>query len=232
MARQRSSRASLGVALGLVLALAACRVGTTPTSTPITPAPSVASADESPIATSSPAWLILPTPGRPYTADDVLSAMQGSRRPGGVPDELESPQIASAVALQLWTFDGQPWASLTAGGSCGPQRCTLELSGVPVGASAEDLYILNITTSTGEVSVDSAELRGLPASVLEDLGQFARAHWPDAPIPGPLVTGRWLPPPEFGAFVLSYRSGGEERSPALDVRVDVTTGAVDLFSAD
>ena len=192
----------------------------------------MAPARETPIVTNSPAWLTLPTPGRPYTADDVLSAMQSSRRPGGVPDELESPLIASAVAAQLWTFDGQPWVNLSAGGSCGPQRCTLEMSGVPVGASAEDLYILSITTATGDVAIDSAELRGLPASVLDDIGQFVLTHWPDAPIPGPLVTGRWLPPPEFGVFVLSYRSGGEEQSPAIDARVDLSTGAVELVSPD
>jgi hypothetical protein len=41
-----------------------------------------------------------------------------------------------------------------------------------------------------------------------------------------LVGARWLPPPEAGQYWLSYRSGGEEGSPGLDVLLDAVHGVV------
>jgi hypothetical protein len=170
------------------------------------------------------AWL--PTPGRPYDAAGVLSAMRLSPRPGGVPDQLERDDIAAAVAEQLWTGDGEPWNRMVAGGSCGTQTCTLEISGSVLGTDGEDLYLFSVEPAAGSVTLTSAELRAIPPAVVAQLDQFARARWPDAPIPGPLASARWLPPPDEGVFVLSYRSGGEEGSPAVDARVDVPNGTV------
>lgn len=172
--------------------------------------------------------MALPQPGRPFDAAAVLEAMRTSRRPGGVPDQLQRQPVAASVAAELWTFDGRPWPEMTAGGSCGSSACTLEIGGTPTGAVGEDLYIFDVDPVSGAVELIAAELRGLPAALSEELDAYARARWPDAPLPGSLASVRWLPPPDTGAFVLSYRAGGEEGSPAVDARLDLRTGVIDL----
>lgn len=214
--------------------VAACQSVASPSETLSSGAPtaSVGQGSVSPGASAAPSGqalpIALPSPDRPYDAGDVLAAMRDSRRPGGVADELETEPIAAAVAAELWTFDGSPWPAIVAGGSCGPETCTLEIAGTPEGAAGEDLYIFEIRPAASSLEGAFAELRGLPAALLTDLDAYAIARWPDAPMPGPLASGRWLPPPEFGRFVLSYRSGGEEGSPAVNAAVDLEAETVDL----
>jgi hypothetical protein len=217
----------------LLLALVACQAAPTastsgaslpePTASP-SPAQSQAGSTASPVPTP----FVTLAPGRPYDGADVLEAMRSSRRPGGVPDELEREPIVSAVAHELWTIDGRPWSEMVAGGSCGPHLCTLEIGGTRDAAQGEDLYIFEVDPGAGRVTVQSSDLRGMEPALVSRLDLFARAHWPEAPLPGPLASARWLPPPRASVFVLSYRSGGEEGSPAVDAVVDVTLTTVEL----
>ncbi|HET7685096.1 MAG TPA: hypothetical protein VFM19_01675, partial [Candidatus Limnocylindria bacterium] len=178
--------------------------------------------------TSSPTPPIAPpTTGRPYDADDLLVAMRASRRPGGVPDELEVPAIAAGLAAQLWTWSGDPYPTLVVGGSCGPQRCTVEVSGAPSGAAGADLYVYSVARDTRQVVIEGTDLRGYPAVLDPIIDRVVRDALDPALLDGLILTGAaWQLPPATGQLLAAYRSGGEEGSPGLDVLVDLTTGAV------
>jgi hypothetical protein len=192
---------------------------------PLAPEPtSTASLRPTGIPTSS--IDVAPDAGRPFDADDILLAMRESRRPGGVPDELETDAIATSVAEQIFTFDGTPWLEIVAGGSCGPETCTLEVGGTPDGALGEDLYTFSVTPGTGTVERVSADLRGLPTGLLDDLDDMARTDIDDPPPELELLSASWLPPPDDGLFVLAYRSGGEEGSCSLNVTLDARSASV------
>lgn len=209
-----------------VVALAACTASTPTPSNEITPTPSpTAAPTTSRTATPSPSPSDDPgigiTPGKPFSAADILDAMRESRRPGGVPDVLETEAIAAAVADEIWTFDGEPWPSVVAGGSCGAVTCTLDLAGVPEGADAEDLWAFEITPSSGEVRVADATLRGLHAAVAEAAAAIVAESGADIGSDALLTSVRWLPPPDDGLLVLSYRTGFETGACGVDVTVDL-----------
>lgn len=180
------------------------------------------SATLSTLPSATPVAIALPEPGRPYDASALLAAMRDSRRPGGVPDALETDAVASALADAIWTLDGRPWSTMAAGGSCGPETCTLEVSGAAAGAETDDLWVFDVEPGTGAVRVASAELRSLPAGLAADLDGLVRSLVGPAALEGLFVTStRWIPPPAEGRFVLSYRSGGEEGgSCGTDLTVD------------
>ncbi len=191
-------------------------------------------ATPSPVPTASPSGELvdLPVPGRPFDAATILDGMRDSRRPGGVPDQLETDAIVAAVADLVWTLDGEPWTTMSIGGSCGPVRCTLDVGGTRSGSLGEDLWILEVIPASGEVAVLDADLRSMPAEAARVLDRLARAA--DARIDRDdllLVSARWLPPPADGTFELSYRSGNEEGSCVLELTVDVGSGEVDVEQA-
>jgi hypothetical protein len=162
--------------------------------------------------------------GTPFDAATVLTAMRDSRRPGGVPDQLETDAIASALAAATWTFDGQPWTTMAVSGSCGPEACTVELAGARPGSHGDDVWIFDVRPAQGLVSVTTAELRGMPNELLPSLDELARSLAPPASLDGLLLTSaKWLPPPEIGRFVLAYRGEGEEGSCAVDLTLDAVT---------
>lgn len=205
-------------------------VMTTPSALSSTPPASV-SPTASSSASASPSSTPEPSAGatadRPYGAADILAAMASSRRPGGIPEQLQTTPIADAIASQVWTYDGTPWPAITTSGSCGPQTCTLDVSGVPDGGAGEDLYTFSIIPADATVELLVADLHGYPAALKTDLDAVARAGVdPDRLAGLALVGARWLAPPRAGQFVLSYRSGGEEGSPALDVTVDLRASRV------
>jgi hypothetical protein len=207
MTRRALAFATCAVVLG------ACADGVpSPSASEVAPS-ATPSAIQSAQPSATPATLALPVPGRPYDASTVLAAMRDSRRPGGVPDALETDAVASALADAIWTLDGRPWATVAAGGSCGPETCTLEVSGAGAGAEADDLWVIDVEPGTSAVRVASAELRSLPAGLAADLDGLVRSLVDPAALDGLFVTSvRWIPPPAEGRFVLSYRSGGEEGS--------------------
>jgi hypothetical protein len=165
-------------------------------------------------------------PGNPYDTDAILEAMANSRRPGGVPAALQTDQIAAAIASRVLTFDGEPWATMAIGGSCGPSTCTLEVGGSPPGAAGEDLYVWSVTPASGEVELVEASLSGLDPELLGRLDGLARRA-AGSELDGLVLAGaRWQLPPDASLFVLSYRSGGEEGAPAREVVLDVTTGTI------
>ena len=223
-----------GPRLAALLIVALITTACQPSGSPTADVPAVSAAPSAPpppgtaVASLAPGGIVLPTPGRPYDAGDVLVAMRESRRPGGVPGELEQEAIAAAVAAELWTFDGEAWPEIVAGGSCGAETCTLELAGTPDGAVGEDLYLFEVRVATATLEGVFPALRGFPEPLLAELDAWARGHWPDQPLPGVLASGRWLPPPEPGRFVLSYRAGGEEGSPAVDAVLDLAAETVEL----
>jgi hypothetical protein len=170
-------------------------------------------------------------PGRPYDADDILALMADSRRPGGVPGEVQTPEIAAAIADQVWTIGGEPWAVASIGGSCGSQACDLEVAGAPGGLAGEDLYLFRVDPATGSAELVQSVLLGLDPDTVEALDRLVRDRY-DGDLDGfGLATVRWLPPPDDGRFVLAYRSGGEEGSPALDLVLDLATGEVSEMPA-
>lgn len=236
MRPMRPKAALRTIAPGLVLVLSACTVPSVSPSPTGAPGPASSSAvpSASPTPAPSPVPSVQPTPsveighpGQPYDEAAILEAMQGSRRPGGVPDELETPDIAAAVAEQVWTYAGAPWQTLVIGASCGPERCTLDVAGTPEGGAGEDLYTFSIVPASSAVSLLVADLHGYPTALDAELDAVARGGLDTERLAGlKLLGARWLQPPEAGRFVLSYRSGGEEGSEALDVVIDLRSRTV------
>lgn len=173
---------------------------------------------------ASTGGVVLPAPDRPLDGATLLAAMRDSRRPGGVPDELETDDVAAAVAGAIWTFDGEPWTRMSAAGSCGPRVCTLEISGSSEGAQGDDLWVFEIVPGGARASLVSADVRSLPADLIVSLDGLARSLLPADRLEGTnLASVRWLPPPdEDGTFVLSYRTGGEEGSCGVDVTMNAS----------
>lgn len=174
-----------------------------------------------------PSWASI-EPGHPFDGETILAAMRESRRPGGVPDGIETPAIAADVADAIWTFDGEPWSTMSIGGSCGPSTCTLDVSGSRPDDLGEDVWTFSVAPATGQASVIDSQLGSIPSDVVELADQAVRASSSGAQV-GELVIGSvsWLPPPD-GRLVLAYRSGGEEGSCQRDMSVDTTSGRVQL----
>jgi hypothetical protein len=164
-----------------------------------------------------------PEPGRPYTADDILDAMRDSRRPGGVPDEIETQAVAQAVADAVWTFDGEPWAAMSIGGSCGATTCSLDIVGTRPDSAGEDVWSFAVDPAGSDVTVLSSDLGAIPDATAGRLDAIARNLAAPEVLDGlVLATVRWLPPPESGAYALAYRSGDEEGSCSVDVVLDAS----------
>jgi hypothetical protein len=181
----------------------------------------------SPAGTPPVPLVELPDPDTPFIAADVLDAMRASRRPGGVPDQLETAAIGGAIADRLWTLSGEPWPEMTVAGSCGSHTCTVEVGGVPHGAPGEDLYVFSVDPATASVTPVESTLRGVPAELLPELDAATRELW-DGDLDGlALSSVRWLAPPDGPAVVLAYRSGGEEGAPAVDLLLDLATGTIE-----
>ena len=162
--------------------------------------------DPSPSAepSSPPVAIEIPALEHPFDVASLLAAMRDSRRPGGVPDELETDAIAGAVADALWAFAGQPWTTAVVGGSCGPQSCTLEVAGATPGAQTDDVWVFTVTPATGDVRLLDAELGSVPPELLPTLDEAARALDGSGSLEGMLLASvSWLPPPQAGSFVMS-----------------------------
>ena len=174
----------------------------------------------------------VPEPGRPYDAGSILEAMRESRRPGGVPDQLETDAIAATLAERIWTVDGAPWGTMAIGASCGPVRCTLDVAGSHSGSLGDDLYAFEIIPASGEVATLSADLRSIGPEVAAVLDRLARAAEPTIERDGlALASARWRPPPDSETFDLSYRTGAEEGSCELELSLNAATGAVESRTA-
>jgi len=226
-------RPGLALAALLVIATAACsaetRVPTGPTPTPTTSPTATLTplATPTPSPVPGPSGIELPAVGRPFDAATILTAMRESRRPGGVPDQLESHAIAAAVAAAISTFDGLPWTTMAASGSCGPESCTLEVAGTRPDSHGDDVWTFDVRPADGTVAVTMAELRGMPNQLVPALDGLAHSLLPAGSLDGLLLTSAmWLPPPEGGQFVLSYRGDGEEGSCGIDLRLDAVTPGV------
>lgn len=226
MALRRVLLATLAVALGCT-GCTAVAPSPPPTAMRSQPAPNgTPSSTATPRASSTPP-IAVPQTGRPYAADQVLAAMRDSRRPGGVPDQIETSEVAAGLAAAIWTYDGHPYPALVVGGSCGPTRCTVEVSGTPVGAAGTDLYAFAVTPGSGAVEVEATDLHGYPPGLDALLDQVARDTGSPCPVEGLALSGAtWRIPPDAGRFWAHYRSGGEEGSPGLDVLIDLSAGSV------
>lgn len=179
--------------------------------------------------TPTPTQLEVPAiqAGYPYEADEILEAMRTSRRPGGVPEELQTEAIAADVAGAIWTTDGQPWTTMAIGGSCGPTECTLDVSGSH--ADGEDAWTFRVVPAEPLVMTLTAQI-----AAGDDVATRADAHARASTI-GPeltdliLASATWEPPPQAGVLRLEYREGNEESSCGRGVLVMVHTGRVSLF---
>lgn len=137
--------------------------------------------------------------------------------------------IAGAIADRLWTIDGEPWEEIVAGGSCGPSRCTLELSGSAPSAAGEDLWVFAVEPASGTVEIVTPDLHSVSNAIAADLDRRARAAdaGADGVLEGLLFSAvRWLPPPAEDRFRLAYRSGNEEESCAVDLELDAAGGRI------
>ena len=223
----------LGSLAAFVL-LAACTAAPRPSASPppasLAATSSIAEGGPEPTATptAAPTRLIeVPPTARPYAGAEVLAAMRESRRPGGVPDQLQTETVTTAVAAAIWTYDGLPYPVLVIGGSCGPDRCTLEVSGTPTGAAGSDLYAFSVLASTGATELLETDLHGYPAGLDSILDEVAHALVSAGTLDGLALTGAtWLPLPQTGIFRALYRSGGEEASPGIDLVIDLLTGRI------
>lgn len=204
------------------------RVTTTrpPPTEAVTSAPSPPPSS-APASQPSVVGIEIPTPGHPFDAASLLAAMRSSRRPGGVPDPIETDAIAAEVADAIWTYGGQPWSTQSVGGSCGPTTCTLEVAGAGADTQGDDVWVFAVTPGTGEVRLVTAELGSVPPEVVAALDELARALDEGGSLASMLLgSASWLPPPDEGQFDLSYRSGGEEGSCGIDLRLDAVHAEV------
>ncbi|MGZ8475374.1 MAG: hypothetical protein ACXWWQ_04000 [Candidatus Limnocylindria bacterium] len=159
--------------------------------------------------------------------------MRDSRRPGGVPDQLETDAIAAALADRLWTIDGEAWETMSIGASCGPVRCTLDVSGSRTAALGDDLYVFEVIPAGDELAPISTDLRSLAPEVGASLDRMAREVEARIARDGLILTSvRWNLPPEYESFQLSYRSGNEEGSCELELALDAASGAAETLSAN
>lgn len=220
-------------ALAAALLLSACEATATPTATPA----DTATSSPSPVVTAPPTpspsptddgGIALPSPGMPWDGTALLEEMRRSTRPGGVPDEVQTPALAQALAAEIWTIDGATWDTIAIGGFCGASTCTLDLAGTHLGRAGEDLWTVEVDLDTGEVEPIVADVRSLPRDLVDELDGQARALDDEGGLDSmTLSTVRWLPPPaEAGRFALSYRSGGEEGSCARELLLDALAGVV------
>ena len=150
--------------------------------------------------------------------------MRNSPRPDGVPESLQTQAVASAIAATAWTIDGAPWATIVIGASCGTV-CSVDLSGTRSGVDGEDVWLLTVNPATSEVHVDSTDLQALPADLVTWLDDAGRSL-ADLDDGLKLSAAAWLPPPDQDRFRLSYRSGGEEGSCAVELLIDARAGSL------
>jgi hypothetical protein len=194
----------------------------TDAATPTSPATSSMTPEASPSSAVS-----VPEPGRPWDAGALLREMAASTRPDGVPAELQTQPVAEAVADAIWTIDGGAWDTFAIGGFCGSASCALEVAGTRLGYAGEDLWVLEVDPATATVDVTDATLRSLPPQLVGNLDALARDLVHELPANATLMSSLWLPPPEVpGRFELSYRTGGEEGSCAIDLVLDVVNRRV------
>lgn len=225
----------LPAAVGLVLAAcagpAAPSSSPSPSTAPSASTPVLPSVDPSVGASAAPsASADVPEPGQPFDADAVLRLMRESRRPGGVPELIQTAEVAGQVAAMLWTIDGRPWEVGSAGASCHLGSCTLELAGRGPAMSGEDVWTFDV--ARGPVALVSADLHALPPGLAERLDEAARAGDDEGLLEGLIATSaRWLPPPDDGRFLVAYRSGDEEGSCAREATVDLASGEVEISEA-
>lgn len=213
------TRLSIVVTTGMAAAVAACSGPPPATSEP------AATVTASTVIGDPGNPISLRPAAQPFDASDILRAMRDSRRPGGVPAELQTEAIAAAVADTIWTLQGDPWDAISAGGSCGADACTLEVAGSAAGDAGEDVWVLSVDPATAEVEVVTADLHAIPRPAAEAIDRMARAADGGAALDDLLLTSvRWHPPPDDGTFSLAYRSGDEEESCSIDVELDVVSG--------
>ncbi len=152
-----------------------------------------------------------------------------------VPPELRQLDIAQQLADLVWTYDGQPYASLALEGRCGSTLCDIELQGVPAFAPEEDghvdLYLFRVERSTGTVAPirdDNVQLTsGYPPELDIEIDRVVRAGVNPEVMTGlELRNAVWMQPPNFGQFIVSYDSGNEEGSRAIQVVLDLETGEI------
>jgi hypothetical protein len=80
-------------------------------------------------------------------------------------------------------------------------------------------------SASGTVRLGLANLGAYPASLDAALDDLARRLVPEAKLKGlGFRSGRWLPPPDVGAFVLRYDDGGNEGHKRVLVTVDFLGG--------
>lgn len=226
-----SPRRALAALVGAAVLLAACAASVspqptaeerTPAATASAAASASATAAESATQVPGPGW---PQAGLPYDGAEILDAMRSSRRPGGVPDALETDPVAQAVAERLWTIDGTAWDTIAASGSCtSATACRLELSGSRSGWLGEDVWVLDVDPSVPTIGVADTTLGSVPPGVATDLEGLA-ASLVDLEGLG-LTSVRWTPPPDDERFELSYRDAGEEGGCTVELALDAVAGMI------
>jgi hypothetical protein len=207
-------RGKQSVRAGLVIAIVASCAAPPPSSPPL--------------GQPEPPRIVLPKPGRPYTAANMLTVLRAAPR-SQLSADLVRPEVAEALSLAVWTFDGRPYRVVVAEGSCVPRGCQVSVQGAPNPADEvrSDHYIFDIDLDRFELSPKYVGLRAFPAELHPQLDAIARAALPRDRLEGLAYDSAiWLPPPEFGRFEVTYDEGGLEGSRGLRVLVDARVGSV------
>jgi hypothetical protein len=180
--------------------------------------------------------IALPTPGRPYTADAMLAVLEAAPAPM-IPRELRRAELAAALAEQIWTIDGRRHEAIEVFVTC-EASCRLSvLAGPPDRFAARDLYDFTVDRETLDVALQSSELWA-PTGLAAQLDAMAQAAAPEQLEGLFYERAAWLPPPEFGRFVLEYQKfvadGGTQTVHVLldtrlgqVIRIDDPTSRVD-----
>jgi hypothetical protein len=178
-----------------------------------------------------------PAHGRPYTAEDIGSAIQ--RVENRLPDRLRADWLAPRLADAIWTFDGQRYRELAISGSCDDNapRCDLHLSGLPAFAlnrEEVDGYTFNIDLTSQQVELAGRpSLKGFPAAAIPMLDSQVRAlDELDQLRDMTLRYVTWAIPPPSDAYVLSYATGTQEGDRRLFVLFDRGAGEVISVTPD
>ena len=224
------------VAASLVLALVVAGCGAVGIADPATGKPPYTAPPPTPTLTPAQKPTVV-AHGTPYAAADILAALAASDR---VPAALRTDDVAAAVAealaSQLTTYDGRPYAALTLSASCddGGARCDLQAKGVPAFApdrDTADFYTFAVDLGTGVVlAAGEPALRGFPPDLVPSLDAAVQSSLGDRLAGTTLLAAHWVPPPAADAYLLRYGTGDEEADEQLIVRYDRATDSATIVA--
>jgi hypothetical protein len=157
---------------------------------------------------------------------------------------LVDERVAAAIAAELWTFDGEPYADWEVEGGCSWEEGLCDADSTtawvyvtgwsphsPVPSrepgSRGDVYIWQIDLGAfalSDVEGSRGFLSGYPVEIDSELDRIARTALPALLEDLTFDGAAWVEPPDHGDFVATYRNS--ETFERRLVRIDLEEGAV------